>query len=74
MIVGDNKIHYEYFGPGGQRATRTLTPNTAALRVGERVLLGFEVVCRFLTDRNGDRYQITYFQSAISGRVWALYY
>jgi len=74
MIVGDNKIHYEYFGPGGQRATRTLTPEGAAINIGDRVLAGFEVVTRFLYDRNGGTYRVTYFQSGITGRVWSVFY
>lgn len=70
----DGKITYEYFGPDGERDTRRMTQERAAQTIGERVLVGFDVVTRYLEDRTGGHYRITYFQSDITGKVWSIYH
>jgi len=70
-------VQYEYFPSDpelGKRRSAELTDTAAARSVGERVLIGFNVVQRHVVGPSGACTQITYFQSDISGNVWALYH
>lgn len=66
-------MQYEYFGPQGERRSREFTDQEAAESVGDRVICGFDVVQRDINAR-GQQLQIIYFQSEVTGKVWALYF
>lgn len=64
----------EYFGPRGQRSSRVLAQRAGALEIGERVMLGFDMIHRRVETPDGETLSVTYFQSDIKGDVWALYF
>ncbi len=67
-------MQYEYFGPQGQRRSEMLADPLAEKRIGERVVIGFDVVHRHLEDVKGEPFTLVYFQSDITGKVWAVYH
>lgn len=69
------KIQYVYFSPDGSRREQVLSYERARKMIGDRVLTGFEMVARYVDCQDGsDAMTIVYFQSDVTGRVWALYY
>lgn len=66
--------HYEHFSPQGERKSGLITEEEASAMIGRRVLTSFPVVQRFVRDPEGDHFFLTYFQSDVTGSVWAVYY
>ena len=68
-------IHYEYFGPNGERRSQVLDESQAAKQIGGRALIGFTVVQRYVGTRpDAEDVSLLYFQSEVTGKVWAVYY
>lgn len=70
-------IRYVYFSPEGKYRSRILSDAEAARSVGERVLLGCEMHQRRVATPLPGKFPDTplvYFQSDVSGKVWAFYY
>lgn len=67
-------MQYEYFGRNGDNASRTISEDQAIRSIGLRVLVGFPVTSRTVEAPDGRYVGVTYFQSEVSGNVWALYY
>jgi hypothetical protein len=67
-------VTYEYFGPHGGRRTVELNESQASQRIGERVMIGFTCIQRYTESPDGTMITVVYFQSEITGSVWALYY
>ena len=68
-------IEYVYFAPDANSAhTSKITDERARQMIGDRVLMGFDLVQRGFTDRDGKWLSLSYFQSEITGHVWAVYY
>lgn len=65
-------MQYEHLGD--KRRSVTLSELEAAQMIGGRILCGFDVVQRWVRSRSGQRVQVTYFQSEITGKVWAVYF
>lgn len=63
---------YQYLGD--KRRSAELSDSEAARMIGERILFGFDVVQRWVRGRGGQHVQVTYFQSSITGKVWAVYF
>jgi hypothetical protein len=67
-------MRYEYFGPDGRRRSETYDDQTAAQRIGERVMIGFDMTHRYVDAPDGSVTSVTYFQSEITGNAWAIYF
>lgn len=67
-------VHYEWFGPQGQRRSDEMSDEHAERSIGARVMIGFDVVQRSWSDENGDHVWVVYCQSDFDGRVWAVYF
>lgn len=62
---------YELAGYAGRRSTK-LTEGQATQAIAGRVMSGWEVGHRFVTDRNDETFSVIFFTE--SGKVWACYY
>lgn len=67
-------VTYEYFSPDGGRRSDSLTDQEGAQRIGQRVMVGFPCVHRYVDAPDGSLVTMIYFQSEVTGSVWALYY
>jgi hypothetical protein len=67
-------VTYEYFGPHGERRTVELDESQAAKQIGDRVMVGFTCIQRHTESPDGSLVMVVYFQSEVTGSVWALYY
>ena len=68
-------FEYVYFAPDTDSArTSKIAAERARQMVGGRVLIGFDLVQRGFTDRDGEWVFLSYFRSPITGKVWAVYY
>lgn len=68
-------FEYVYFAPDADSArVSELTRERAARMIGDRILMGFGLVQQGFTDRDGEWVFLSYFQSEITGHVWAVYY
>ena len=65
-------INYTHISPEGKITERVIESHDAARMIGDRVLIGFNVVQRYIDTSDG-REPITYFQSDATGAVWAIY-
>lgn len=69
-------MQYVYFAPGSVTATRTveLSEPEAERVIGNRVLLGFHVVQQCFQTPSGEYAAMIYFQSEVTGSIWAVYH
>lgn len=66
-------INCTHISPEGEITERVIESRDAALMIGDRVLIGFNVVQRYIDTPDGSHEPITYFQSDVTGAVWAIY-
>lgn len=66
-------VNYTHISPEGKITEKVIKHHAAARMIGDRVLIGFNVVQRYIDTPNGSHEPITYFQSDVTGAVWAIY-
>ena len=66
-------VKYEYFGPHGERRSVEMDDREGAQSIGERVAVGFPCVHRRAESPDGSPVTVVYFQSDVTGAVWAVY-
>ena len=64
--------NYTHISPEGEITERAVEARDAARMIGDRVLIGFNVVQRYIDTPKGSHEPITYFQSDVTGAVWAI--
>lgn len=67
-------MQYVHVDPDGNVTEREITQEAAILQIGERVMIGFPLVQRYVEGLDGSTTSVNYFQSDVTGRIWALYY
>lgn len=65
-------VNYTHISLYGEITEKVIEARDAARMIGDRVLIGFNVVQRYIDTSDG-REPITYFQSDVTGAVWAIY-
>lgn len=66
-------VNYAHISPEGKITERVIEDHDAARMIGDRVLIGFNVVQRYIDTPSGSHEPVTYFQSDATGAVWAIY-
>lgn len=66
-------INYTHISPEGKITERVIEEHDAARMIGDRVLIGFNVAQRYIDTPGGSHEPVTYFQSDVTGAVWAVY-
>lgn len=69
-------IEYTYFPPDptlDERRSVLMDEAEAHRMIGDRALMGFDLVQRFFRDPDDRWTHLVYFQSEVTGHVWALY-
>lgn len=66
-------VNYTHISPEGKITERVIEALDAARMIGDRVLIGFDVVQRYINTYDGSHEPVTYFQSDATGAVWAIY-
>lgn len=68
------KVNYVYFDPSGAKREESMPYSRASRSIGDRVLVGFPLINRYVECPDGSHVAVAYFQSDTAGNVWALYY
>jgi uncharacterized caspase-like protein len=66
-------VNYTHISPEGKITESVVTSSEASRMIGDRVLIGFNVVQRFFYTPDSEATSVTYFQSDATGAVWAIY-
>lgn len=67
-------VQYEWFGPDGQRRSSAYDEREASSSIGNRVTIGFPVSQRHFESPSGESVWVVFFQSDVTGDVWAVYF